>query len=82
MPRQNSFLKIFLNHSPNFYVFGIIISSNKLRRVEGVSFNPPTTKSKNLRDQNNKVETGSRLSWSYNKIFSQNKMWKLGPALN
>ena len=82
MPRQNSFLKIFLNHSPKFQVFGIILSSNKLRRVEGVSFNPPTTKSKNLRDQNTKVETGSRLSWSYNKIFSQNKIWKLGPALN
>ena len=41
MPRQNSFLNIFLNHSPKFQVFGIILSSNKLRWVEGVSFNPP-----------------------------------------
>ena len=41
MPRQNSFLNIFLNHSPKFQVFGIILSSNKSRWVEGVSFNPP-----------------------------------------
>ena len=82
MPRKNSFLKIFLNNSPKFQVFGMILSSNKLRWGEGVSFNPPTTKTKNLRDEITKVETGSWLSWSYNKIVSQNKIGKPELATN
>ena len=81
MPIQYSFLKIFLNHSAKFQVFGIILSSYKVRREEGGSFNLPLTKSKNWRDQNNKVKTVSRLSWSYDKNLSQNKIWKLELAI-
>ena len=29
-----------------------------------------------------KAEIGSGLSWSYNKSLSQNKIWKLGLAIN
>ena len=59
-----------------FQIFGIILSSNNARRGVGGSFSPPPSKSKKLRDQNTQVEIGSGLSWSYNKILSQNKIKK------
>ena len=82
MPRQYSFLKIVLNYSVKLQVFDIILLSDKVRRGEGGSFNPRPTKSKNLRDQNTNVEIGSGLSWSYNKILSQNKISKPELAIN
>ena len=83
MPRQYSVLKIFLNHSANFQVFGIILSPNKVRRVEGGSFNTPLPiNQEQKQDQNDKVEIGSRFSWSYDQILSGNKIWKLELAIN
>ena len=40
MPRQYIFLKIFLNHSAKFQVFGIILSSNEVRQEVWGRFNP------------------------------------------
>ena len=75
MPGQYSVLKIFLNHSANFQVFGIILSPNKVRQVEGGSFNTPVPiNQEQKQDQNDKVEIGSRFSWSYDQILSGNKI--------
>ena len=74
MLRPYSFLKIFLSCSAKYQVFHVILSSDKVRWGERGSFNPQPTKSKNLGDQNIKVEIGSGLSWSYSKILSQNKV--------
>ena len=83
MPRQYSFLNIFLNLSAKFQVFGIILSPNKVRRVEGGSFNTPLPiNQEQKQDQNDKAEIGSRFSWSYDEILSGNKIWKLELAIN
>ena len=83
MPRQYSFLKICLNHSAKFQVFDIILSPNKVRRVEGGSFNSPLRiNQEQKQDQNDKVEIGSRFSWSYDEILSGNKTRKLELAIN
>ena len=57
-------------------MFGIILSSTNVRRGVGGTFSTPPSKSKKLPDQNTQVEIGSGLSWSYNKILSQNKIKK------
>ena len=83
MPRQYSFLQIFSNHSAKFQVFGIILSPNKVRQVEGGSFNTPLRiNQEQKQDENDKVEFGSRFSWSYDEILSGNKIWKLELAIN